>query len=111
MTGEDLDLEGRWKEEWNYYINGLSHGGIRLSGQKDSLLWMHNPKNGEVTTNLAYDLIESSTLQPAHNNAILYYPSKDQMFSLACNGEPYFNLGQLEKKRLLWPQSLLFVPG
>ena len=68
LMAEDLDLGGRWKEEWNCYINGLSHGGIRLSGQKDYVLRTHNPKNGEVTTSLAYDVITSSTLQPSHKN-------------------------------------------
>ena len=69
LSAEDLDLGGRWKEECDYYIKGLLHGGIRLAKQNDSLL--HNPKNGEVTISLAYDLIVSSTLQLAQKKSIL----------------------------------------
>ena len=70
LTVEDLDLGGRWKVEWSCFIRGLTHGGIRLNGQRYSLLWMHNSVTGEVTTSLAYDLIVSSFMQPAPNKDI-----------------------------------------
>ena len=70
LTVDGLELGGRWKVEWSCYIRGLTHGGIRLNGKRDSRLWMHNPMTGEVTTSLAYDLIVSSSLQPIHNKAI-----------------------------------------
>ena len=34
----DLDLRGCWKEIWTNYVNGLSHGCIRLGEGMDSLL-------------------------------------------------------------------------
>ena len=57
-----LDLGGIWKDEWNCYIKGLTHGGIILSEVQESFLWMHNKVNGEVTAILAYDLIVSTKL-------------------------------------------------
>ena len=62
LTTKDLDLDGLWKYEWTRYIKGLAHGGIRLNDEQDSLLWMHNKVNGEVTASLACDLIVSSNL-------------------------------------------------
>ena len=67
LSAEDLELEGIWKEEWTGYINGLSQGGIRLKETQDTLLWMHNTKNGEVTARLAYDLIVSSDVALSKN--------------------------------------------
>ena len=55
-------MVGIWKSKWTGYIKGLAHGGIRLKEVEDSLLWMHNKINGEVSASLAYDLIVSSML-------------------------------------------------
>ena len=60
-------MGGIWKAKWTGYINGLSHGGIRLNETQDTLLWMHNTKNGEVTARLAYDLIVSSDVALSKN--------------------------------------------
>ena len=62
LSMDDLDLDGDWKSEWTCFIKGLLHGGIRLSENKNTLIWMHNKENGKVTTMLAYDLIVSTNL-------------------------------------------------
>ena len=46
LSLEDINLGGKWNTEWDEYISGLSQGGIRLKESLDSLLWMHNKKNG-----------------------------------------------------------------
>ena len=60
ITLEALNLGGRWKVEWDEYIDGLSHGGISLYDSFDSLCWMHNRKTGVVLVALSYDLIVSA---------------------------------------------------
>ena len=60
MTTEGLDLDRVWKVEWTRYICGLSHGDIKLLTHNESVPWLHNTENGEVSANLAYDLITST---------------------------------------------------
>ena len=49
LTAEDLDLDGSWKELWTNYINGLSHGCIRIVNNIDTLVWMYIKRMGQVT--------------------------------------------------------------
>ena len=44
----DLNLGGIWKEQWTEFVKGLTHGGIKIGPIDDTLLWMHNKKNGMV---------------------------------------------------------------
>ena len=62
LTAIDLDIEGSWKEAWTKYIRGLSHGGIQLNNNLDSLVWLYNKKSGMVTASLAYEMIAKSTI-------------------------------------------------
>ena len=55
-------MGGVWKYEWNNYIYGLNHSGIRLNETSDSLLWTHNKKNQKVTASLVYELIVNTYL-------------------------------------------------
>ena len=48
LTAEHIDLDGDWMEACTLYIEGLSHGGIRLGHCSDSLAWMHNKRSGKV---------------------------------------------------------------
>ena len=34
----DLDLGGDWVDQWSDFVKGLSHGGIRIGNQDDSLI-------------------------------------------------------------------------
>ena len=82
-------MEGIWKSEWTNYIKGLAHGGISLNDEHDSLLWMHNKVNGEVTTSLAYDLIVSSNFPKSTNRThsqLWSYdiPRKHKCFNWLC---------------------------
>lgn len=63
FTVVDLNLGGRWKTKWTSYVKRLSHGGIILNEDHDSILWIHNVQNGDVSSSLAYDLIIYSLLQ------------------------------------------------
>ena len=38
-TAEDLDLGREWRLLWNKFISGLEFGRVRLSSQRDSLIW------------------------------------------------------------------------
>ena len=39
-SASDLLLGGSWADQWSSYVNGLSHGGIRIGHSEDRLLWM-----------------------------------------------------------------------
>ena len=67
-TAEDLHLAGEWVEKWSDFVQGLSHGGIKIHNTEDTLLWLQNPKNGMVTANSAYELIVSRNLPLAHHS-------------------------------------------
>ena len=51
----EFELQGKYEEEWNGYILGLQHDGIRLTNKADEIVWSWNEKNGQVTTKLAYE--------------------------------------------------------
>ena len=63
-SATDLCLGGVWAEHWSSFVNGLSHGGIRLGDHNDSLLWLFDKELGMVSTKKSYDLIVSKHLQP-----------------------------------------------
>eukprot|EP00253_Pinus_taeda_P030815 PITA_30815 len=51
-SGEDLDLEAPWWNEWNAYIQELSRKNVRIKDESDQLVWAHadtgeySPRNG-----------------------------------------------------------------
>eukprot|EP00253_Pinus_taeda_P035163 PITA_35163 len=51
-SGEDLDLEAPWWNEWNAYIQELSRTNVRIKDESDQLVWAHadtgeySPRNG-----------------------------------------------------------------
>jgi len=51
---DTLGLVGSIKDEWIKYTNGLVNAGIELTGEKDSLLWSWDTKEGQVNAKLAY---------------------------------------------------------
>ena len=60
LTAEELDLDGDWKVLWTNYIEGLSHGCIRLCNRLDSLVWMFHRRSGQITARSTYEYIASS---------------------------------------------------
>ena len=45
-TASELLLGGVWVDQWSAYVNGLSHGGIRIGHSEDRLLWMYDERRG-----------------------------------------------------------------
>ena len=55
----ELGLIGRFVEEWDRYISPLNHGNITRFYSDNKLVWSFNPRDGKVTTKLAYHSIIS----------------------------------------------------
>ena len=73
------------------FVKGLTHGGIKIGNNEDSLLWMFDKKSGVVSARKAYELIVSEHL-PLLKDGILMkvwdfnIPQKLKCFTwLACN--------------------------
>ena len=58
-------MGGEWRLLWNNFISGLEFGRIRLSNQKDSLLWTYNRHAEDITTAQGYDLIVHHFQEPS----------------------------------------------
>ena len=43
MIGEALQLENKWIEEWQGFINDLQSSNIRIQERLDELIWIHAP--------------------------------------------------------------------
>ena len=67
LSLDDLFLGGSWKAEWESYISGMPHGGIKLTNENDSILWSHNTVNGEDSACLTYGLIVSAISSKTHD--------------------------------------------
>ena len=65
ISADDLELAGQWEDAWSNYIKGLMHGGIHISNNSDTLVWMYNKTSGMIKANLMYDFI-ANTLVLAH---------------------------------------------
>ena len=50
LTADHLELDGEWKKAWTVYIEGLTHVGIRLRQEPNSLAWLYNKKTGHITS-------------------------------------------------------------
>ena len=66
----DLCLGGVWADQWSSFVNGLSHGGIRLGNHEDSLLWMFDKKLGMVLAKKSYELIVYEHLPPIRDDLL-----------------------------------------
>ena len=69
FTAEDLDLGGEWGLLWNKFISGLEYGRIKLTYQKDSLIWTYNRHVGDISTALGYDLIVHHYQEPSSDQS------------------------------------------
>ena len=38
----DLYLGGEWADQWCTFVKGLTHGGIRIGTEEDTLLWLYD---------------------------------------------------------------------
>jgi hypothetical protein len=52
---EMLGLEGVHKEEWTKYTKGMVNARIKLNDEKYCLIWSWDTKQGQVSTELAYE--------------------------------------------------------
>ena len=90
-SASDLLLGGEWASQWTSYVNGLSHGGIRIGLSEDRLLWMFDEQRGKVTAKKAYELIVSNHKTVMENDIMMkiwYFniPLKIKCFVwLSCN--------------------------
>lgn len=60
LIASDLNLAGRWEDEWDGYLKNLNLAGIRLTTEKDIISWSKNPTSGQVTARIAYRVIIES---------------------------------------------------
>ena len=60
---EYLRLHGNFIVEWNHYIKGIIHCGIRLSKREDQLNWSWNAATGQVSAKLAYETSISTIVE------------------------------------------------
>ena len=58
----DLNLGGVWADHWTPFVKGLTHGGIKIGNNEDSLLWMFDKNSGVVTARKAHEFIVSEHL-------------------------------------------------
>ena len=62
ISADDLKLVGDLKESWSNYIKGLMHGGICISNNPDTLVWLYNKSLGSVKANPMYDFIANTNV-------------------------------------------------
>ena len=84
-SATDLCLGGVWVDQWYSFVNGLSHGSIRLGDHEESLLWLFDKKLGMVSAKKSYALIVSEHLQPISDDLLpkiwgFYIPQKLKCF-------------------------------
>ena len=56
LMAEDHGLKGDIEHEWNKFIIGLIHLGIRLTEQDDEIHWAWNKAFGQVNSKSSYHL-------------------------------------------------------
>ena len=57
LNARYLGLNGQWAVKWDSYIENLKIACIKLSIEKDTLVWSGNMKNGELAAKLAYEFM------------------------------------------------------
>ena len=70
---EDLEMGGEWGHLWNKFITGLEYGRIRLTHQKDSLIWSYNRYAGDISIAMGYDLIVHHYHEPSPEHTKVLY--------------------------------------
>lgn len=59
LSVDELGLSGSLVEEWNLFVSGPNHLGLRLFKGTDILFWEGNKANGQITPRSAYEAISS----------------------------------------------------
>ena len=65
FTADDLDMGGEWGILWNKFFIGLEYDRIRLTHQKDSLIWSYDSYASDISAAMGYDRIVHHYLEPS----------------------------------------------
>ena len=84
LSGTDLHLEERWKEEWRLFCLDLQNSSVRITDSRDELRWVH-VQSGSYSLKMGYKWLMSQQgwEAPAWWSKLLWklkFPTKTKLF-------------------------------